>query len=141
MMSLEAVTPQTFEYRGKDLRQAIRAAQKARGWTYTEVARRSGLDLRPVQSLFGGAANSDLTTVEAVMRVLDVKLKYREFVSDDCLAVLLHAAGRVQGGWSRACRLAGLDRRYGSALKHRKKGAGLYTIQPLMKPLSVEAVF
>lgn len=130
-----------FAYRGKDLRQAIRQARKAKGWNYSQLARQSGVDLRVVLHLFRGAASSEIRNVEAIMRALAVKLYYRGFAADDCLAVLLHASKTREMPWSKAIRLAGLDRRFGSQLKHRKAGARLYTVQPLMKALGVQAVF
>ncbi|MEE8156053.1 MAG: helix-turn-helix domain-containing protein [Phycisphaerales bacterium] len=130
-----------FAYRRKDLRQAIRQARKGRGWSYAEVARQSGVDLRVVLHLFQGAANTEIRNVEAIMRALAVKLYYRGFASDDCLAVLLHTSKTREMPWSKAIRLAGLDRRFGSQLKHQKAGARLYTVQPLMKALGVQAVF
>ncbi len=130
-----------FEYRGKDLRQAIRQAREAMGWSYAEVGRQSGVDLRVVLHLFNGAANTEIRNVEAIMRALAVKLYYRGFASDDCLAVILHTSKTREMPWSKAIRLAGLDRRFGSQLRHRKADPRLYTIQPLMKALGVQAVF
>ncbi len=137
----EPAPAQTFQYRGKNLRAAIRWARKVKGWNYAEVGRQSGQDLRAVMRLFQGAADSDMVTVEAIMRALGVKLRYRDLVSDDCLAVLVYSAGRRPKGWATACRYAGIDPSHGSALKHRKAVARLYLTQALMKALGVEAVF
>lgn len=138
-------------YRNRDIRQTLRQRRRELAWTYRDLARATigdvanpnGVHESIVSKFFHGAINANVrTSIEPMMRAMDMFLYFRDMRSTDCVALLLYAAEQKGMPWSKVTRLSGYSNEWASRLKTgRAKDARIYVIQHLAQTLGVVAAY
>ncbi len=129
----------------------MRQRRRALELTYRDLARATvddtanpkGLHESIVSNFFRGEIDANVrTTVEPMMRAMDMFLFFRDMRSTDCVAMLMYAAEQKGMSLSKLARLSGYTKQWVSRLNTGKgRDARIYVIQHLAQTLGVVAAY
>lgn len=133
-----------YSFRGKDLRDVLRAARHDRDLAYDRVAKMCGFGTHSnVVKFFKGETDSLLRMVELLMVGLGVHLQYKDWVvGQDVVGVLTRVCEMQGKDWMAvAMNHAGMSEDDAIAMRDRTKVMVLSNAQNVMAALNVVAVF